>query len=45
MKNWKVSDYYNMGAGERMVTRVFLEKEIEDTKKEINELKRTKGGK
>jgi hypothetical protein len=33
LKKWKPSDYYDMGPGERLVTRAFLEKEIEDAKR------------
>lgn len=37
LKKWKISDYYNMGAGERLITRAFLMQEIEDIKEEARE--------
>jgi len=30
MLHWKPSDYYEMGPGERMITRVFMRQYIED---------------
>lgn len=35
LKKWKPSDYYNMGAGERLVTRAFLKQEVSDMEKEV----------
>lgn len=35
LKRWKPSEYYNMGAGERLVTRAFLKQEIQDIKEEV----------
>ena len=39
IKGWKPKKYYRMGAGERLVTRAFLYKELEDREKELEEMK------
>lgn len=39
-KNWKVREYYSMGAGERLVTRAFLSMELEIEDKQLKELSR-----
>jgi len=36
LKKWKPSKYYNMGAGERLITRAFLKQELQDIEKEVN---------
>jgi hypothetical protein len=35
LKKWKPSKYYNMGAGERLITRAFLKQEMQDLKEEM----------
>ncbi len=37
---WKPSDYYSLGAGERIVVRSFLEQYIEERKKEAEEIEK-----
>lgn len=34
LHNWKPSDYYDLGYGEKIVVRAFLKREVEDMKKE-----------
>lgn len=38
LKKWKPSKYYSMGAGERLVTRAFLQQEIEDLERKRREI-------
>ena len=37
LKKWKPSEYYDMGAGERLITRAFLKQELQDIKEEIRD--------
>nr|DAQ79324.1 MAG TPA: hypothetical protein [Caudoviricetes sp.] len=37
MKKWKPSDYFLMGEHEKMVTRLFLEREIKERAKEYGD--------
>ena len=44
MHNWKPSDFYNMGYGERKVTIAFLHKELDEIKEEHEEIERIRNG-
>ena len=41
-KGWKPTDYYSMGQGERLVTRSFIQKEIDDEIERQKELERSR---
>ena len=42
IKNWKPSDYYNMPESEKRITQIFLREEIEERRKEAEEIEREK---
>ncbi len=37
LKKWKPSEYYDMDAGERLITRAFLKQELQDIKEEMRD--------
>ncbi|MFQ7715995.1 MAG: hypothetical protein ACLRIT_05405 [Blautia sp.] len=37
LKKWKPSEYYDMGAGERLITRALLKQELQDIKEEMRD--------
>lgn len=40
-KDWKPSEYFSMKAGERLITRVFLNEEIDSERKRQKEIERS----